>query len=102
MLKIEDFKKKKMELLENKAKLTDDMEKEKQRLIMRFENIFKKKNQIDPEIVKELFPEDEELYQRIKKMTNKMNKTSINFRKPNFFETSKSYQKDKKKININQ
>ena len=34
--KIEDFKKKKMELLENKAKLTDDMEKEKQRLIITF------------------------------------------------------------------
>ena len=51
------------------------MEKEKQQLIYRFENAFKKKNQIDPEIVKELFPEDENLYNKIKKMTDKMNRT---------------------------
>ena len=34
--KIEDFKKKKKELIDNKAKLTGDMEKEKQLLILDF------------------------------------------------------------------
>ena len=77
--KIEEFKKKKMELIENKAKLTGDMEKEKQNLINKFENTFKKKSQIDAQIVKELFPEDEELYNRIKKMTDKMYKTGVSF-----------------------
>jgi hypothetical protein len=77
--KIEEFKKKKMELIENKAKLTGDMEKEKQNLINKFENTFKKKSQIDAQIVKELFPEDEELYNRIKKMTDKMYKTEVSF-----------------------
>ena len=79
--KIEEFKKKKMELIENKAKLTGDMEKEKQNLINKFENTFKKKSQIDAQIVKELFPEDEELYNRIKKMTDKMYKTGVSFNK---------------------
>ena len=68
-----------MELIENKAKLTGDMEKEKQNLINKFENTFKKKSQIDAQIVKELFPEDEELYNRIKKMTDKMYKTGVSF-----------------------
>ena len=95
--KIEDFKRKKMELIENKAKLTGDMEKEKQILIKKFENTFKKKNQIDAQVVKELFPEDEELYKRIKKMTDKMNKTGINFGKHNLNETNKSKEKDDKK-----
>ncbi len=71
--KIEDFKKKKRELIDNKTKLTGDMEKEKQQLIVKFESAFKKKNQINAEIVKDLFPEDEELYNRIKKMTDKIN-----------------------------
>ena len=48
------------------------MEKEKQELIIKFENALKKKKEIDAEIVKELFPEDEELYNRIKNMTNKV------------------------------
>ena len=76
--KIEDFKKKKRELIESKAKLANDMEKEKQELIVKFENALKKKKQIDAEIVKELFPEDEELYNRIKNMTDKMYKNSNN------------------------
>ena len=74
--KIEDFKKKKKELIDNKAKLTGSMEKEKQELIHRFESAFKRKAQIDAEIVKELFPEDEELYNRIKKLTDKMNESN--------------------------
>ena len=59
-------------MIENKTKIQNDMEKEKQELIIKFENAFKKKKHIDAEIVKELFPEDEELYNRIKDMTDKM------------------------------
>ena len=91
--KIEDFKKRKREMIENKAKLTNDMEKEKQELIMKFENAFKKKKQIDAEIIKELFPEDEELYNRIKNKTDKMYKTTNNLNKTsggNFSSTGKT------------
>ena len=91
--KLEDFKKKKRELIENKARLTNGMEREKQLLINKFENTFKKKNQLDAQIVKELFPEDEELYKRIKNMTDKMNKTGINFKRININETSKTKEK---------
>ena len=93
--KLEDFKKKKRELIENKARLTSGMEKEKQLLISKFENTFKKKNKVDVRIVKELFPEDEELYKRIKKMTDKMNKTGINFNRINFSGIDKSKTKEK-------
>ena len=93
--KLEDFKKKKRELIENKARLTSGMEKEKQLLITKFENTFKKKNKVDVRIVKELFPEDEELYKRIKKMTDKMNKTGINFNRINFSGIDKSKTRDK-------
>jgi len=99
--KIEDFKKKKMELIQNKAKLTGEMEKEKQNLIMKFENSFKKKSTIDAQIVKELFPEDEELYNRIKKMTDKMHKTSANFNKKELNDNNKNKSKEKEAIKDN-
>ena len=69
------------------------MKIQKQLLINKFENTFKKKNQLDAQIVKELFPEDEELYKRIKNMTDKMNKTGINFKRININETSKTKEK---------
>ena len=98
--RIEDFKKKKRELIENKTKLSGDMQKEKQYLINKFENTFKKKNQIDAQIVKDLFPEDEDLYNRIKKMTDKMNKTGSSFRKSNMNKfLNKSKEKDDNKNN---
>ena len=93
--KLEDFKKKKRELIENKARLSSGMEKEKQLLINKFENTFKKNSKLDANIVKELFPEDEELYKRIKKMTDKMNKTGINFKRINFSGNVKSKTKEK-------
>ena len=100
--KIENFKKKKKELIENKAKLTNSMEKEKQELIYKFENAFKKKAQIDAEIVKELFPEDEELYGRIKKLTDKLNENNKiiygeNIYITNMTEDKKEGEKDKVK-----
>ena len=95
--KIEDFKKKKREMIENKTKQTNEMEKEKQELILKFENAFQKKKQIDAEIVKELFPEDQELYKRIKNMTDKMYKTTNNFNKSNKFNyTQKNFSKFEK------
>ena len=79
--KIQFFKNKKDELIKNKAKLAKDMEREKQRLINKFEKAVKKRNQVDPEIVKDLFPEDEVLYNKIKCMTTRMYKTTYNLSK---------------------
>ena len=81
--KIEEFKKKKKELIDNKSKMTGDLEKEKQELIAKFENTFKKKSQIDANLVKELFPDDNELYNRIKKLTDKMNNVNEIINGPN-------------------
>ena len=70
--KTERNKKKKQILRENKTKLTDSIEKEKQELIVRFENILQKNKKIDAEVVKKLFPEDKELYNKIKNLTDEV------------------------------
>ena len=81
--KMEDFKKKKKALFQSKAKLTDKMEKEKEKLINDFEKSFKKKEQVDAnQLIEELFPEgkpltekDTELKLKIEKLVEEMNKT---------------------------
>ena len=79
---MEDFKRKKNELIQSKAELTDKMEKEKEKLISDFEKSFKKKEQVDAnELIEELFPEgkqlsekDTELKKKIEKLIQQMNK----------------------------
>ena len=81
--KIEKYKLKKEELRVSKSKLTDSIEREKQKLIEKFETVLQKNKQIDAEVVKELFPEDEDLYQKIKNMTSQIYSkfhTDTNFR----------------------
>ena len=78
----EDFKRKKNELIQSKAQLTDKMEKEKEKLISDFERTFKKKENVDAnELIKELFPEgkelspsDTKLKESIEESIRKMNK----------------------------
>ena len=80
---MEDFKKKKKALFQSKAKLTDKMEKEKEKLINDFEKSFKKKEQVDAnQLIEELFQEgkpltekDTELKLKIEKLVEEMNKT---------------------------
>ena len=52
---MEDFKNKKKDLIEQKTKLTNKMEKEKEKLISDFEKSFKKKEQVDAnELIEEM------------------------------------------------
>ena len=54
--------------------MADSIEKEKQQLIFRFENVLQLNKQIDAEVVKKLFPEDEKLYQKVKNLQDEMYK----------------------------
>ena len=49
--------------------MTEQLNKEKLLLINKFEKAMKKRKNIDPEIVKELFPEDQNFYNRFKLLT---------------------------------
>ena len=83
---MEDFKNKKKDLIEQKIKLTNKMEKEKEKLISDFEKSFKKKEQVGAnELIEELFPErnslsekDSKLKKNIEKLIEEMNKSSYN------------------------
>ena len=100
--RMEDFKNKKKDLREKKAKLTNKMEKEKEKLISDFEKSFKKKEQVGAnELIEELFPEknslsekDSKLKKNIEKLIEEMNKSSYNNINKN--DANSNYNSDKK------
>ena len=55
--------------MESKVKMSEQLNKEKQLLINKFEKALKKTKKIDAELVKELFPEDQNLYNKVKLLT---------------------------------
>ena len=103
---MEDFKRKKNELIQSKAELTEKMEKEKERLISDFEKTFKKKEQVGAnELIEEFFPQgkqlskkDMELKDKIGKLIQEMNKYSNNQNESNVIsdKTEKSPKKENK------
>ena len=112
--KIEKYKLKKQKLREDKNKLTNSIEREKQELINRFEIILQKNKQIDAEVVKKLFPGDKKLYGKIKHLTDQTlskynsehnslskNKHNDDYNQTNelFFITQKNKKVDNNKIN---
>ena len=76
--KIEDFKKQKQKVLESKAKMSEQINKEKMELIYKFEKAMGKRKQIKPSLVKKLFPNDEKLYSKVKAMTDSVYKKDKN------------------------
>ena len=68
--KIEMHKKKKLNLKEENVIIGDSIVKEKGKLLEKFDDVLKKNKDIDPEFIKELFPEDDKFYNKIKQITD--------------------------------
>lgn len=67
---IEMHKKKKLNLKEENVIIGDSIVKEKGKLLEKFDDALKKNKDIDPEFIKELFPEDDKFYNKIKQITD--------------------------------
>ena len=67
---IEMHKKKKLNLKEENFIIGDSIVKEKGKLLEKFDDALKKNKDIDPEFIKELFPEDDKFYNKIKQITD--------------------------------
>ena len=68
--KIEEFKIQKLKVMKNKAETSAKIQKEKEEIILKFEQRKKETKEIDCELIKELFPEDIDLYLRMKVLQN--------------------------------
>ena len=101
--KIEDFKKQKQKVLDSKAKISEQINKEKTDLINKFEKEMSKKKQIRPSLVKKLFPNDEKLYYKVKVMTDNIYKKGRNKSSDNILDNDSNInEKENDKIYITQ
>ena len=70
--KIEDFKKQCEKINQQKAQAAIKFQRQKEEIVKKFDNLMKLNKEIEPETIKELFPDDEELYNKIKEKKEKL------------------------------
>ena len=92
--KIEEFKKQCEKINKQKAQAAIEFQKQKEEVVRKFDQILKQNKEIEPEMIKQLFPEDDELYNRIKEMKDKLKDEGKG--KTNRKESAKNQEKQEK------
>ena len=69
--KIAGFKLEKERLALQKAQASTEIQKQKEELVEKFDKLVRQNKEIEPEMIKELFPGDNELYRSILEMKKK-------------------------------
>ena len=59
-----EYKKQKEKFNQLKQEMSIKLDKEKQEIINKFEDLMKQNKEIQPETIKEMFPDDEDLYEK--------------------------------------
>jgi signal recognition particle subunit SEC65 len=63
--KMEEFKNQKSMMMTKKKEMITNINKQKGDIMKKFDTILKKNQNLTPEIVKELFPNDDDLYEKL-------------------------------------
>ena len=69
--KFKDLKNQKEKLTQQRIETSIEMQKQKEDIIQKFDILTKKNKEIDPETIKQIFPDDEELYNKVVEMKKK-------------------------------
>ena len=72
------------------------LDREKQEIINKFDNLMKQNKDITPETIKEMFPDDDELYEHVKELKEKEKQMLAEF------ETEDGYKEEEEKEENNQ
>ena len=59
---------------EKQQEMSEDIERQKQEVISKFDKMMKQNKGIEPEMIKELYPDDEEFYNHVKEIKDKEKK----------------------------
>ena len=62
---MEQLKNEKNKITNTKKTLYEDILKEKNKILFKFDYLIRKKKKIDEELIKEIFPDDEEIYKQL-------------------------------------
>ena len=66
--KLNEFKKQREKLAMQRAQASTEVQKQKEEAMLKFDKLARQKKEIEPEMIRELFPGDNELYENIKEM----------------------------------
>ena len=69
--KIKEFKIQQEKLAQQRIETSIGIEKKKEAIMRKFDNLMKQNKEIDPQTIKEVFPDDKELYQKVQEMKKK-------------------------------
>ena len=94
--KIEDFKKQCERINQQKAQAAMKFQRQKEEVVKKFDNLMKQNKEIEPETVKQLFPDDEELYNKIKELKDKIKQDDQNVKKSRASTARKAKEEDAK------
>ena len=94
--KIEDFKKQCERINLQKAQAAIKFQRQKEEVVKKFDNLMKQNKEIEPETIKELFPDDEELYNKIKEMKEKQKQEEEKMRKSQVSTSRKNKEENEK------
>ena len=79
--KLSEFKMQKELLALQRAQASTEVQKQKEEVVQKFEKLSRQKKEIEPEMIKELFPGDVELYKNVIEMKKKQKEIEDNIYK---------------------
>ena len=71
--KQEEYKKQKELFAIKQKEMSIQMDNEKYAIISKFDNLLSQNRKMNPELIKQIFPDDEELYNKVKELEVKYN-----------------------------
>ena len=66
--KLNEFKQQREKLAWQRAQASTEVQKQKEEAVLKFDKLARQKKEIEPEMIRELFPGDNELYENVKEM----------------------------------
>ena len=81
--KLSEFKLQKERLALQRAQASTEVQKQKEEVLQKFDKLSRQKKEIEPEMIKELFPGDIELYKNVIEMKKKQREIEENIYKKN-------------------
>ena len=94
--KFQDYKNQKEKLTQQRVETSIGIQKKKEEILRKFDNLIKQNKEIDPETIKEIFPDDIELYNKVKEMKKNQKEEEERIKKK-LEEDLKNNQKDNEK-----
>ena len=76
--KLNEFKRQREILAWQRTKASLEVQKQKEEVVLKFDKLARQKKEIEPEMIRELFPGDNELYENVKEMKRKQKETEEN------------------------